>query len=45
MAETCFLLAEYRERTLNYKYADFSARDAVRRLDRFKDKKRMEKEE
>lgn len=45
MAETCFLLAEYRERTLNYKYADFSARDAVRRLERFKDKKRMEKED
>jgi hypothetical protein len=36
MAEVCFLQSEYRERNLTYKYADFNAKDAVRRLERYR---------
>ena len=44
LAEVCFLLAEYRQRILTYKYADFSEKDAKRRVDRFIENKRREKE-
>mmetsp|Transcript_13381 Transcript_13381/g.20917 ORF Transcript_13381/g.20917 Transcript_13381/m.20917 type:complete len:212 (+) Transcript_13381:433-1068(+) len=39
MAEICFLKAEYRSRTLSYKYAKFDEEDIQRRLDRLRQKK------
>lgn len=44
LAEVCFLIGEYRERILTYKYAKFIEIDNERRLNRLKEKKKSEAE-
>ena len=39
LSEVCFLIGEYRERILIYKYANFVELDTERRLNRLKEKK------
>ena len=45
IAECCFLQGEYRERILDYKYANFLEQDDKRRLERLRIQKRREREE
>jgi hypothetical protein len=41
LAEVCFLQSEYRSRVTAYKYANFTAQDKARRLQRLKELKKQ----
>ena len=40
LSEVCFYLGEYRQRVLDYKYADYVAEDKKRRIQNLKEKKK-----